>query len=527
MWRSLCVVLPLAIGCGGDFVAAESSTQAVATGPGSASAFVEHIRRTYRVARRRGLDVALPKGVTPPASERESVLLPSLVTSFSAVAGGLQPVFQNASMPIRTSLTFPASAAGTMTVQGVNLAVGIKLAGSTTAPAEEVDGYLVYLSSHLSGASAVNFATPAGTESFLEFAAHPPIEEIAYDVVFDSDVKGVRSIGGVVEFLDARGVPGVSISPPYIIDAEGAVTPIELSISGCVVDRDPHSPIERAVTPPGSQSCRLTLSWAGLGISYPALLDPPVSSPSVMRTPRYLHSATFIPPAGRGGSRLVLAVGGFSELGIELNSAELYTPNAQQLPSGEVIGVWTATEPLPSFGRAGHSGTLLTPSNTVLVAGGRAFPPFNFVPLYLDQALIYDVNTDFRTCTVGFPCLWSAAQSMPSPHHRHTATRLEDGRVLVAGGLSGGGFSPTPSADAAIFEPTTRTWTAVSPMSTPRVLHDAALLTNGTVLVAGGTANNADPLSSAERFDPATSNWLPASSLNTTVSGSRRIHAAS
>ena len=40
-------------------------------------------------------------------------------------------------------------------------------------------------------------------------------------------------------------------------------------------------------------------------------------------------------------------------------------------------------------------------------------------------------------------------------------------------------------------------------MTTPRVLHSATLLADGTVLLGGGLDNNSNLLASAERFDPA------------------------
>lgn len=80
----------------------------------------------------------------------------------------------------------------------------------------------------------------------------------------------------------------------------------------------------------------------------------------------------------------------------------------------------------------------------------------------------------------------------------HTATLLNDGRVLVVGGKTQSDV--TPSAE--IFDPTTGDWTAVGRLSTPRMNHAAALLPNGDVLIIGGQSdqNSQNALSSTEVF---------------------------
>jgi hypothetical protein len=56
-----------------------------------------------------------------------------------------------------------------------------------------------------------------------------------------------------------------------------------------------------------------------------------------------------------------------------------------------------------------------------------------------------------------------------------TATRLQDGRVLIVGG------SP-----AEIYNPPTGTLTPAGNLNVARVSHTATLLSNGKVLIAGG-----------------------------------------
>jgi glucose/arabinose dehydrogenase len=90
---------------------------------------------------------------------------------------------------------------------------------------------------------------------------------------------------------------------------------------------------------------------------------------------------------------------------------------------------------------------------------------------------------------------WSPTGSLTTARHRHTMTLLSDGRVLVAGGSSGGA-----QASAEIYTPASGTWTPTGSLTTFRSLHTATLLTDGRVLAAGGLGNGT--LASAELFTP-------------------------
>jgi N-acetylneuraminic acid mutarotase len=107
---------------------------------------------------------------------------------------------------------------------------------------------------------------------------------------------------------------------------------------------------------------------------------------------------------------------------------------------------------------------------------------------------------------------WTAAATMSTPRRLHTTTRLADGRVLVAGGIAGPPATPsTGVASAEIYDPAANTWTPVGAMLEPRFSHSATLLPNNKVLVAGGSAARSPEsnraLRGAELFDPATGQW--------------------
>jgi len=99
----------------------------------------------------------------------------------------------------------------------------------------------------------------------------------------------------------------------------------------------------------------------------------------------------------------------------------------------------------------------------------------------------------------------------------HTATLLSNGEVLVAGGDSsslGGNYL----SSAELYNPSTGRWTLTGSMATPRQSHQAVLLQNGQVLVAGG-GNASGTLASAELYDPSTGIWTPTGSMITARAG--------
>jgi len=101
-----------------------------------------------------------------------------------------------------------------------------------------------------------------------------------------------------------------------------------------------------------------------------------------------------------------------------------------------------------------------------------------------------------------------AAADMSTSRAFHTATRLGDGEVLLAGGanvhsvprLSTVYTSVTPLASAELFNPTTVTFTNTGNMTTARSWHTATLLGNGKVLVVGGVDASGNVLSTAELY---------------------------
>ena len=140
------------------------------------------------------------------------------------------------------------------------------------------------------------------------------------------------------------------------------------------------------------------------------------------------------------------------------------------------------------FNRAGHEATLLD-DGRVLITGGVSYQhPFSSV---VDTAEIYDPVSGKFT---------ALENTMNSPRSGHTATLLSDGTVLIAGGLDGKKYIDT----AEIFDPETGSFTLLTNiMTSVRGGHTATLLNDGKVFLNRGT-DGAEYLGSSEVYDPET-----------------------
>jgi hypothetical protein len=85
----------------------------------------------------------------------------------------------------------------------------------------------------------------------------------------------------------------------------------------------------------------------------------------------------------------------------------------------------------------------------------------------------------------------------------HSATRLADGRVLVAGGCTNAGcdVGSAAGATAELFDPTTGAFVPTGDLATSRDDHAAILLEDGRVLLAGGWTSDG-VTASTELYDP-------------------------
>lgn len=93
---------------------------------------------------------------------------------------------------------------------------------------------------------------------------------------------------------------------------------------------------------------------------------------------------------------------------------------------------------------------------------------------------------------------------MTSTRAQHTATLMNDGRVLLAGGDCLPDWRSGCNGSAEIYDPATRKFTRTGSMSVGRYDHAAALLPDGRVLIAGGSAARNRRVLEVEVYDPQT-----------------------
>jgi hypothetical protein len=80
---------------------------------------------------------------------------------------------------------------------------------------------------------------------------------------------------------------------------------------------------------------------------------------------------------------------------------------------------------------------------------------------------------------------WRTTGRLNTARWQHTATLLQNGMVLVAGGIDSNFIF---LASAELYDPASGTWTATGSLNAARDEHTATLLQNGKVLVVGDLA---------------------------------------
>ena len=181
---------------------------------------------------------------------------------------------------------------------------------------------------------------------------------------------------------------------------------------------------------------------------------------------RFEHTATLLAD-GRA-----LMVGGLgpsegAEQDMPLRSTEIYDPAADAFVTSTDL----------AEGRANHAAALLN-ENAVIVTGGVTGEQGD---LSIASAEVFDS----RAAT------WTTVGSMGTPRTGHTATALEDGRILVAGGetVRRGSRRSLTSAEMFQFDlGASGEWRSAGDMVCPRSEHEAVLLDDGSVLAIAGDA---------------------------------------
>ena len=260
-----------------------------------------------------------------------------------------------------------------------------------------------------------------------------------------------------------------------------------------------------------------------------------------LNVPRTLHTATLL----KDGRALIVGGVDGRDFSSSLSGAELYDP---------VTGAWSITGSLNAR-RHGHTATLLKNGKVLVVAGGEILGFDETMPL--DTVELYDPDTG----------MWSSTGNLNNAVESHTATLLQNGKVLVLGGGSaelydpdtgkwgsleslgsniwfghtatllpngkvfivGGVNSNGPVKTAQFYEPDSGASSSTGDLKRGRFSHTSTLLPDGKILVAGGLGYNVSgsitsqvSLDSSELYDPNTGRWSFVSNLNT----ARNLHTA-
>ncbi len=94
---------------------------------------------------------------------------------------------------------------------------------------------------------------------------------------------------------------------------------------------------------------------------------------------------------------------------------------------------------------------------------------------------------------------------MGASRQEHTATLLQDGRVLITGGDFQDAQGWNVLSEVELYDPATGKFTPIGSMGAARDGQVAALLNDGRVLIAGGTGigiSSLVPLTSAVLYQP-------------------------
>ena len=211
------------------------------------------------------------------------------------------------------------------------------------------------------------------------------------------------------------------------------------------------------------------------------------------------------------GSVLVLQSGSWSQTGILSNPR--VGASAATLPNGRILfaGGDSGNGPTASADSFNTDGTISAAppmmyarskhvsvalqDGRVLVAGGLTTGG-----VATNTAEIFDPVANSWT---------SVALGMTEARSGATAAVLQDGRVLVAGGQNGTAISSTLE----IFDPVASAFSAAGMMSSPRSQHAMAVLQDGRVLIVGGN-NGTAPVASTSIFDPVAGTVSAGPALN-------------
>jgi hypothetical protein len=219
------------------------------------------------------------------------------------------------------------------------------------------------------------------------------------------------------------------------------------------------------------------------------------------------------------------------------HTANLLNDGTVLLAGGEVCEGSHCADPEPeSYDPSTGSFTALSTTNgnfgglvgevSVLLSNGKIFLAGGDDVLGFDAPEVYDPATG-TTAIVQMPAADGSLEE-DVPRYYPSLTNLQDGKVLIAGADAASlGPAGTPSTGR-VYDPATNTATQLENMITYRSNHTATLLQNGLVLLAGGLGapdqlNEGTPIASSEVYDETTNTFSATGNLVTARTGAMAV----
>ncbi len=452
-----------------------------------------------------------------------SATLPS-VTAVSPASGpiGTTVTISGTNFGVSGAVTFNGIPSGNVTWISAGTIQAVVPAGATTG------SVIVTTGGYSSNSTPFTVMQASGVSTTTTLELSPATSWSGYSAVATALVTGANST------LPAGQVSCVSSPSTGVTNAAATVNHATGVAQVTILDA-PVVPLGSSVSIPYTVTCTFTPTNPTLFASSQSntasgtVIPPPTATTGAtgsLNIPRENHQATLL----TDGTLLVTGgdagkYAGANEDGpyvVYLQSSEIYS-------NGSYTAAAEMTTP-----RSMHRATLLSASTgQVLITGGvncendptcNTSTPLASAELFTPGVVPGSPGT-FASTTLYDPAargFTTTPTAMTTPRFWHTATQLLNGKVLIVGGTStngnynasqvsfmatGGANGTTGSslATAELYDPTTGKFTATTgQMATARSRHTATLLTDGTVLIAGGIDANGYSIAEAEIYDPKT-----------------------